>query len=162
MNDERLREAPELPKGAVLRPLDCRGPGSHDPMGYRCANAGLDGCLNFVCKRCASKQSAKPYTEVCGVCALAETLGSSMPKALAKIAELHPESLVKGKVECAAVKAGARPCRKCVRHKCKQCERDFRNHSKRGDFCGDLCRRAVTRESNRQRQERHRQNKAAA
>lgn len=163
MNDERLREAPTLRKGTVLRPLDCRGPGSHDNLGYLCANAGIEGCLGFVCRRCSAKSlPVKPYTEECNVCQAAAKNGCSMDKALAAIAESAPDSIRKGKSGCASTAIGAKPCRKCVKHTCKRCQRLFRSHNKRGDLCGDLCRRAAAREANRLRQERHRGNSAAA
>ena len=115
MQDSRLFEAPPVPEGAILRPLDCRGKGRHDKLGYRCANYPLEGCLGWVCKRCANKQSPKPFTETCNMCQLAEMHGSSMPKALVILGELHPESVKSGKAGCAATIKGAEECARCLR-----------------------------------------------
>jgi hypothetical protein len=162
-DDSRLREAEPIPEGAILRPLDCRGAGSHVKVGYRCANYGLAGCLSWVCKRCADKsQPHKPFTEECNVCQLAVKNGCSITKALSLIAELHPESVRKGKSVCASFAKGATPCGRCVRHVCKHCETDFRSHSKASAYCGDICRKSEAREANRQRQDRFRQNAQAA
>lgn len=163
MKDQRLREARPIPEGAILRPLDCRGPGSHDPLGFRCANYGIDGCLGFVCKRCAAKDAhVRPFCETCNICQIAEKNGSSMTKALAVIAELNPTSVKKGKSGCASTAKGASPCRKCVRHKCKHCSESFRSHAKASTYCSDICRGAASRESRRQAQERYRQKALAA
>ena len=120
MQDSRLFEAAPVPEGAILRPLDCRGKGRHDKLGYRCANYPLEGCLGWVCKRCANKQSPKPFTETCNMCQLAEAHGSSMPKALAVLGELHPESVKSGKAGCAATIKGEKKCERCVESDCKR------------------------------------------
>lgn len=157
MTDNRLLEAPLVPKGAILRPLDCRGPGSHDKLGYRCANYGIDGCLRFVCKRCAARsQPPKPYTEECNVCQIAVKNGCSIERALQIIAELHPSVVQRGKTGCASTNKGAPQCRKCVRHACKHCQTPFRSHAKASTYCGDICRAAASRETRRQAQERYR------
>ena len=161
MQDSRLFEAPPVPEGAILRPLDCRGKGRHDKLGYRCANYPLEGCLGFVCKRCANKQSPKPYTETCNMCQLAEMHGSSMSKALAVLGELHPESVKSGKAGCAATIKGEKKCERCVESDCKRlgslaCRGKFWSHDRREAYCGDLCRKAAAKEKNRERQERHR------
>ena len=161
MQDSRLFEAPPVPEGAILRPLDCRGKGRHDKLGYRCANYPLEGCLGSVCKRCANKQSPKPYTETCNMCQLAEMHGSSMSKALAVLGELHPESVKSGKAGCAATIKGEKKCERCVESDCKRlgslaCQGKFWSHDRREAYCGDLCRKAAAKEKNRERQERHR------
>ena len=156
MDHSRLRELPILPKGAVARPLSCSGPGKHDTVGYRCANHGLEGCLGFVCKRCALKQEAKPYLELCAVCLLAIENGGSMDKALAKIEELHPTVLKTGKIGCASTDSKARPCKQCVRHKCQHCEKPFRSHHNRTAYCGDLCKAAARRETHRRHYDQRR------
>jgi hypothetical protein len=150
--DERLREAPPLPKGAVLKPLDCRGPGSHDLLGYRCANAGVPGCLGFVCKRCAAKSlPSKPYCEECNVCQIAAKNSGSMAKAVAIIGELHPESVKRGKLACASISRTGKPCARCVQHpSCGHCLQSFHSHRKDNAFCSDTCRASARREYSRQ------------
>lgn len=158
MNDTRLITPPPLPKGAIPRPLSCQGPGNHSGEGYLCANYGIEGCLGYVCTTCARKQlPPKAYCEQCNVCELATKNGCSMTKALAIIAESNPAALKRGTAECASTKPGAPPCRHCIRKKCNHCEQSFRSHSNRSPYCGDLCKAAAQRETNRQRQERHRQ-----
>jgi hypothetical protein len=162
---ERLKELPALRKGEVLRPLDCRGSGNHTALGYRCANAGIEGCLGFVCSRCASEAGRgphKPYTETCNVCAIAEKHGSSMKRALAYISETHPTQVKKGQAVCASTQPKAKPCRKCTRHVCSNCERAFRSHANKSAYCGELCRMAAHRESNRVYREQQRKKLLAA
>ena len=99
-------------------------------------NYPLEGCLGFVCKRCANKQSPKPYTETCNMCQLAEMHGSSMSKALAVLGELHPESVKSGKAGCAATIKGEKKCERCVESDCKRlgslaCRGKFWSHDRR-------------------------------
>jgi len=164
IQDSRLFEAPSA-EGVKLKPLDCRGDeGQHDKLGYRCANFPLDGCLGWVCKRCANKQQAKLYTETCNMCSLAEKHGSSMKLALAEIARLHPANIKSGKVVCAATNKGAEECRRCIHKTCgyEHCDKGkggkatFFTHSRREAHCSDICRAAAIRESKRASKERAR------
>lgn len=110
-----------------------------------------------MCKRCAAKdEHVRPYCETCNVCQIAEKNGSSMTKALAIIAELHPESVKRGTLGCAATTKSAKPCRKCIRHVCAHCETPFRSHAN-GSYCTDLCRNAAKRESQRLYNEKRRE-----
>jgi len=161
---DRLFTPMPLAKGAIPRPLSCQGPGNHSPEGYRCANSGIEGCLGFVCKRCAAKSfPSKPYTEECNVCQLAVQNGCSMTKALAVIAELHPQAVKRGKVTCASTDKNGKPCRRCIRHECRRenCLTDgkptiFRSHSRNDAYCNDLCRAASRRESTRRANDKRR------
>lgn len=166
MTDSRLITSPWLPKGSVPKPLSCQGPGNHAADGYRCANTGIGGCLGFVCRFCATKsQPHKAYTEECNVCQLAVKNGCSMSKALAKIAELNPQAVKRGKATCASFDKNAAPCRKCIRKTCAQCvyattegkPRTFRTHSNRSPYCGDLCKAAARHESQRQYNDKRRE-----
>lgn len=159
--DSRLKEIPALPKGAVPHPLACRGRG-HDPQGYPCFNHSDPRCLGFVCRTCAAKQKAKPCCELCNLCQLAVERGGSMDQALATIAELHPMALENGKVTCASFDPKAKPCRKCVRHICGHCDRPFRSHHNRTAHCGDICKAAARRETQRRADEKRRQRRLSA
>jgi hypothetical protein len=126
-------------------------------------HSGLDGCLGFVCKRCAARDPhAKSFCETCNVCQLAEQNSSSMTKAVTHLAELHPQSIKRGKVGCASTIKDGKPCSRCIRKACRHCEQTFRTHANRSPYCGDLCKHAAQREANRQRQERYRENTLAA
>jgi hypothetical protein len=156
--DTRLKEIPPLPKGAEPKPLDCRGPGQHSEVGYRCFCAGERGCNSWVCSICAGKKGNAPRkeaTDLCYVCQVAVTTGCSIPKALKIIAEQFPD-VAKGKVGCASTKPGAPPCRKCLKKKCAHapCSESFRTHKPGVGYCSDLCRVAARREADRQRKER--------
>jgi hypothetical protein len=162
-DDRRLITPQPLPKGSVPRPLSCQGPGNHASEGYRCANAGIEGCSGYVCRFCAAKsQPNKPYTEECNVCQLAVKNGCSMTKALAIIAELSPQAVKRGKATCASFDKNAPPCRNCIRHECRWCETKFRSHTN-GSYCPDgPCGDLARREQDRRRKERLRQETLAA
>jgi hypothetical protein len=163
LTDSRLITPPPLPKTAVPKPLSCQGAGNHSRDGYRCHGAtDHPACLGYVCRICAHKQTPyKPFTELCPVCWLATETGS-IEKAVAKITELNPQALKRGKAACASTDKNAPPCRKCIRHQCRWCETKFRSHTN-GSYCPTgPCKDLARREQDRQRKERLRQEALAA
>jgi hypothetical protein len=162
MRDERLFSLPSA-EGVKLNRLDCRGDeGKHDSQGYRCANYGIPGCLKFVCLSCARKQQAKPWTEVCGMCALAEEHGSSMSAALAFVDASKKANVKGGKIVCASTLKGEPKCKRCIQKTCGHCQNIFWTHKNREAHCSDICRAAKKREWNRLSQERKKALKTAS